>query len=75
MANARQLEQELMRYLKELPEDALREILDFVQFVRQKRLKTPPDNITAELSDLSSSQTAHVEEEFKDYKTLFPSEQ
>lgn len=75
MANAQQLEKELIRYSKGLPEDALQEILDFIQFIRQKRLKKPVDDVTAELSDLSFSQTAHVEEEFKDYKQLYPSEQ
>jgi hypothetical protein len=69
-----QLEEELIRYAKGLPEDALQEILDFIQFLRQKRINKPADNLTAELSSLSASQTAHLEEEFEDYKKLYPRE-
>lgn len=69
-----QLEEKLIQYSKGLPEDDLQEILDFIQFIRQKRMKKSVDNITAELSDLSYSQAAHVEEEFTDYRQLYPSE-
>lgn len=75
MANAQQLEKELIKYSKGLPEDVLQEILDFIQFVRHKRLKKTDDSITADLSELNLSQTTHVEEEFKDYKQMFPGEQ
>jgi len=69
-----QLEKELLRYIKGLPKETLQEIIDFIQFVRLKKVKKSSDNITAELSLLNSSQTAHLEEEFKDYKQLYPSE-
>lgn len=69
-----QLEKKLLKSTKGLPEGALQEVIDFVQFLRSKRSKKPLDNITAELSDLSSSETEHLEEEFKDYKKIYPSE-
>lgn len=69
-----QLEKTLIEYTKGLPKEALLEILDFIQFVKHKRFKKTVDNLTADLSFLSSSQTDHLEEEFKDYKQLYPSE-
>ncbi|HET8865550.1 MAG TPA: hypothetical protein VFM80_07615 [Gracilimonas sp.] len=69
-----QLEKELIKYTKGLPKEALKEILEFAQFVRQKRIKKSADSISGELSSLSDSQTAHLEEEFNDYKKLYPSE-
>ena len=70
----KQLEEELIKNTKGLPKEALEEIIDFIQFVRHKKLKEPQDNITAELSSLSASQTEHLEKEFKDYKALYPRE-
>lgn len=72
--NATQLEKELLRYTKGLPKDALQEILDFIQFIRQKRIKGPTDDIAAELSSLDHAQAVHLEDEFKDYKKLYPVE-
>jgi len=67
----RQLEKAVLEYSKGLPKEALKEILDFIQFIRQKK---SPDNVTSELTRLDSSQAIHLEEEFKDYRQLYPSE-
>ena len=72
--NTTQLENELLRYTKGLSKEALREVIDFVQFLRQKRLKSSSNSLTQDLSIMSSEQTVHLEEEFKDYKKLYPSE-
>jgi len=69
-----ELEKELLRYTKGLPKDALQEILDFIQFIRKKRLKKSTADINAELSFLNSSQAEHVEKEFQDYKQRYPRE-
>ena len=69
-----QLEKTLYKYTKGLPQDALQEILDFVQFIRQRSSKKVSDKPPAKKSNLSVSQTSHLEEEFKNYKQLFPSE-
>ena len=66
-----QLEKAVLEYTKGLPKETLKEILDFIRFIR---LKKSPDNLSSELSHLNSSQTRHLEEEFKDYKQLYPSE-
>jgi len=67
----RQFEKAALEYTKDLPEEALKEILDFIQFIRQKN---SPDNLTSDLTQLNFSQTQHLEDEFKDYKQLYPSE-
>ena len=69
-----QLEQALIEYSKGLPKEALEEILDFIQFIRQKKMKVPFENLTYELKSLSQSESKHLEEEFKDYKDLYPNE-
>lgn len=71
---SKQLEEELLKNTKGLPKEALQEIIDFVQFIRQKKLEESPDDINAALSSLSASQTGHLEQEFQDYKDLYPSE-
>lgn len=72
--NITQLEKELLRYTKGLSKEELREVIDFVQFLRQKRLKSSSNSLSQDLSTMSSEQTLHLEEEFKDYKKLYPSE-
>lgn len=69
-----QIEQKLFQFTKGLPKETLLEILDFIQFIRQKKLNRTADNLSFELSALSKSQTDHLEEEFKDYKQLYPNE-
>lgn len=70
---ASQLEKALYNYTKGLPEDVLQEVLDFVQFVKQRTLKYSGKS-PKKKSSLSASQTLHLEEEFKNYKSLYPSE-
>lgn len=72
--NTAQLEKELLRYTKGLSKEALQEVIDFVQFLKLKKNKSASDNLTEELSLLNDSQTSHLEEEFADYKKLYPSE-
>lgn len=72
--NTTQLENELLRYTKGLSKEALREVIDFVLFLRQKRLKSPTNNLTQDLSIMNEEQTEHLEMEFKDYKKHYPSE-
>lgn len=58
---------------KGLPEEALQEILDFIEFIKQKKVKKSiKDNIGYELSNLDNTETNHLEEEFKDYKEIYP---
>ena len=68
-----QIQKTLYNYTKGLPKDALQEVLDFVQFIRQRTLKYSKKPSQKKPS-LSSSQTLHMEKEFENYKLLFPSE-
>ncbi len=62
-----------------MPSYALEEVLDFIQFIKEKKLKkkrkdTLQNNIHLELSMLNQKELFHLEEEFKDYKELYPRE-
>lgn len=65
------LKKEIERQTEDLPEEILREILDFIQFLRIKK-QTDNTDLSAELSQLNLSEQSHLEEEFKDYKTVYP---
>ena len=74
-------QQLIIEGIKGLPPDVLKEITDFVYFVRKKTLY--PDAfaeeveaalITAELNQLNRSHEAHLEQEFEKYDTLYPRE-
>ena len=69
-----QFEKILIENTKDLPKDALQEILDFIKFIRLKIQKEQINNLNAELSHLDKSQMNHLEEELKDYKQLYPIE-
>ncbi len=69
-----QLEKEILFYLKGLPNEALQEVIDYVQFLNLKKKRKNCDNLTEDLGNLGRYQTTHLEEEFKDYKKLFPRE-
>ncbi len=64
---------------KGLPVEALTEVVDFIQFMKHKFLskKNPLDatnNLSAELFRLNQNELLHLEEEFKNYKKLYPYE-
>ena len=69
-----QFEKTIIENPKDLPKDALQEILDFIKFIRLKIQKEQIDNLNTELSHLNKSQINHLEEELKDYKQLYPIE-
>ena len=69
----------ILKETKGMPSYALDEILDFIQFIKEKKLKkkrkdTLQNNIHLELSMLNQKELFHLEEEFKDYKELYPRE-
>ncbi|MFN8345899.1 MAG: hypothetical protein U0X91_12880 [Spirosomataceae bacterium] len=65
-------EKVIVQGIKGLPNQYLSEIADFVIFLRQKSIKQY--NFQEELSRLNESEINHLEEEFKDFDTLFPKE-
>ena len=72
--NASQIENQIIQNSKGLPADILQEILDFIQFLKIKRAGIITDSVQKGLSEFNSSEVEHLEEEFTDYKTLYPRE-
>lgn len=69
------LEQKIIRETKMLSEDSLHEILNFVLFIKSKKLrKTYEKGLSDDLNDLNNLSLTHLEEEFKNYKELYPHE-
>lgn len=66
------LQSKLITSINSLPDKAVREILDFAEFLRQKYSKTSEGVFQAE--SMSNQETNHLEEEFKDYRQNFPHE-
>ena len=71
------IEKEIIQGTRKLSNDALREVLDFVQFMRSKEEKEQPfqKSVNRELRNLSDNTLSHLEEKFSDYKEKFPCEQ
>ncbi len=66
--------------IKGLPTETLREIADFVYFVRRRAVdpKSFEDEqfralVEGDLSSLDESEAKHLEEEFADYESKYPS--
>jgi len=72
------IEKLILKETKGLPPFALNEVLDFILFIKEKKLKkddeTFKSSLESELSLLDHKEMVHLEEEFKDYKELFPRE-
>ena len=71
------IEKEIIQGTRKLSNDALREVLDFVQFMRSKEEKEQPfqKSVNRELRNLSDNTLSHLEEKFSDYKEKYPYEQ
>ena len=73
------IEKLILKETEGLPPHALNEVLDFIKFIKEKKLKQHGDdifnsNLEFELSLLDRKELTHLEEEFKDYKELYPRE-
>lgn len=69
-----QIEQLIAQKTKGLPVDILQEVLDFIEFLRFKNAGIITDSIQLTLSDADVSELSHLDEEFADYKTIYPRE-
>jgi hypothetical protein len=65
------LKKELDQMLDQMPVLLVREILDFAEFLLSKSY-TESKEMSQETSSLSQNETMHLEEEFKNYQTLYP---
>jgi hypothetical protein len=72
------IEKLILKETKGLPHFALNEVLDFILFIKERKLKKDDDlfktNLESELSLLDHKEMIHLEEEFIDYKELYPRE-
>ena len=73
------LEKMIIEETKGLPFQTLNEILDFIQFIKAKKIKNRvadslENDIDIELSELNTVSLMHLEEEFSNYKELYPHE-
>ncbi len=66
-----ELKKELDQMLEQMPASLVREILDFAEFLLTKRDAASSDE-TSENNALSVAETQHLEEEFANYKALYP---
>ena len=71
--NTARIEKLIIHNTKGLPVEALLEILDFVQFISVRKKKSF-NNLNYELSLLNKTEISHLEEEFQNYKELYPRE-
>ena len=72
------IEKLILKETKGLPPFALNEVLDFILFIKEKKLKKKnhsfSSDLESELSLVDHKEMIHLEEEFRDYKELFPRE-
>lgn len=65
----------ILQETKELPDDLLKEVLDFILFLKSKSQRLKNETTETEvLSSFQRNELAHLEAEFKDYKVLYPNE-
>jgi len=62
----------ILKETKGLPDDLLKEVLDFVLFLKHKSFRMP-DEVNV-LSSLQEHELTHLENEFENYKHLYPNE-
>lgn len=66
-----ELKKQLNQMVEQMPESLVREIVDFAGFLLAKEVDGC-ENIHAETRKASRNEMRHLEEEFLNYKTLFP---
>jgi hypothetical protein len=64
----------ILEETKNLPEDLLREVLDFILFLKNKTNISSSNTPQRALYKMQQDELTHLEEEFENYKTLYPNE-
>lgn len=73
---SQEIENEIFDGLKSLSQDSLRQAKLFIQFLQlRERLEQSPNHITNELFLLDKRELLHLEQEFKDYREIYPHEE
>jgi hypothetical protein len=61
----------ILEETKHLSDDLLKEVLDFILFLKNKNQNQTDTHV---LSSLQQSELIHLEDEFENYKVLYPNE-
>lgn len=74
-----QIERLILKETENLPQNILNEILDFILFIKHRRLKNTENNLVEDdlnndLHILDNKELLHLEEEIRNYKELYPHE-
>jgi hypothetical protein len=74
-----EIEQAIISEAQGLSYVQLREILDFIRFIKLKEHQGPPSlaadqSLQDELEELGAGSLAHLEQEFSGYRELYPHE-
>ena len=79
MEDSLDLHKTIINSLHGLPDSSLREIAEYIFFIRQKALSPIQFQqqfeemlLVEEMESLEVNEISHLEEEFKDYKNLYP---
>ncbi len=62
----------ILKETKNLPDEMLKEVLDFVLFLKNKSDRPSSENLA--LSSMQQDELTHLEDEFANYKLLYPNE-
>lgn len=71
-----ELKEKILKETTDLSSETLNEVLDFIKFLKSKKLKkgSKKINLKEELSELNKHSLMHLEEEFSNYKEIYPHE-
>jgi hypothetical protein len=64
----------ILEETKHLSDDLLKEVLDFILFLKNKSRQTQTETQSQVLSTMQQNELTHLEEEFENYKSLYPNE-
>ena len=66
-----QYQQQIIETTKGLPDELMREVIDFIEYLKQKRVTYSNKLISIDLSATNSFEEQHLMEEFANYNAEF----
>lgn len=64
----------IQQTVKKLPEDKMCEVADFADYLLHKASARQESDVSRRLSELDQASLNHLEDEFRDYRKLYPHE-
>lgn len=62
----------IAQYTEDLPEELLREVVDFIEFVRLKHLSLPETLAATELREMRQDEQLHLDQDFENLNRDYP---